>query len=711
MKKKKSIEALEDSFSQVLEGKVNRQSAVRADARAGSVGDLQTAGQLPGISLEVSEDAMRAVMRARGAAAVSCEQILDALQEQRVTFGVDKAAIHVAVGRIAKAGGWRGELVVARGELPESPYELDYPFLEQVGVGALGSKSCVWLVDGIPLFPNLARLFNLKSLRDLTTIENVVVKAVSPMDVIVRIARQRSGRPGRNIFGEEIKEEGFPLQIGANISYDSKNSIYVSELYGYVLAEGNRLAVLEPVWISPDKMEAFYVNLPQVGTPVMPSSSDLIAMLLKRGLKQACLRTKVIEQLCDKLREGEKLPCAVKVAAGIEPKRGLDADIKLIGDFQKRAGTLRRDDTIDLRERNVVVTVCKGDLVAEKRMATKGEPGCTLLGQELPAEDGQDRDFQVGPGIVQEKKEGRILYIAKADGNVTFRGNTLSIVEVYNLQSDVDYTTGNISVNTDLSIDGSVGPGFTVRAEGNIQIQGMVETGALVFAKGNLSIGKGVVGETTRIITYGNLYAQFIQDAEVLAKGDIIIGSYVYNGLIRAGGTIIVKKEMGSQGGKIVGGVVCASKGVECSTIGSPTNRNTVVSLQVPPDKATSLKAYNEKLGEYDQLIMKMMRTLQLDSVDPLAIRDKLDKVPAEKKGMYTKILLKLNNAIKEKNSIEQEKRDLQEKVDSELAKANIRVSSEVYQGSEIQIGTTKMVAPNDLGPSVFQLQDGKITV
>lgn len=707
MKKKKTLETLEDSFVQALEGREPAQSETLKAERQAPEGDLKHAEAMAGISFEISDDAMQVVMRAKDATAVTIEQIVEALRKQRVVAGVDRATVHVAVERIAKDGGWHGGMVVVRGKAPESPYELDFPFLQPTG--PLGAPNCVWLVDGMPLFPYLPRLFSLRSLEELDSFENVFVKAVRPKDVIVRVVKQGQGRPGKNIYGEEIKDEGFPLQIGANISSDENNRSYVSEVYGYVLAEGNRLSVLEPIWISPDKMAAHFINLPQLGEPAAPSSDDLVAVLLKRGVHQSCLHNKAIAKFCEKLQAGDLLPRAIKIAGAIKPKRGLDAEIQYSYDYQKRAGTMRRDGSIDLRERNAVVTVRAGDLVAEKRLATKGEPGLTLFGQTLPAQDGKDKDFQVGQGIVQEKKGERILFYAKADGNVVLRGTTLAIVEVYQVQGDVDYATGNLSVNTDLSINGSVEAGFTVRSEGNVQIQGMVESGALVIAKGNLTIGKGVVGDTTKLVTYGDLNIQFIQDAEILAKGNITIGSYAFNGLIRAGGTITVKKEMGSHAGKIVGGVVCASKGVECSTIGSEANKNTVVSLQASPEKAMAIKAYDQKLKDYEQMIMKMTRTLQLDSIDPAAIRAKLGSIPTDKKEMYTKILLRLNRTIKEKNSIALEKKMLLENIDTDLEKARIRVSSEVYQGNEIQIGTKRFIVPTDLGPSVFQLQDGKI--
>ena len=353
MKKKKNLETLEDSFAEALEGKVPGRSAGQTFAKADSAATPRTAGSMAGISFEVSHDAVQVVMRANGAAAAAPEQIVGALQEQRVVFGIDKAAVHVAADRIAKAGGWQGDLVIARGTPPENPYVLDYPFLEPAG--ELGAKNCSWLVDGIPLFPHLARLFSLKSLSELEGFENIAVKVVGPKDVIVRIVRQGPARPGRNVHGEEIKAEGFPLQIGSNISYDAKECTYVSDLYGYLLAEGNHLAVLEPVWVSPDRMAAYYINLPQPGLRRVPTREDLVAVLLQRGVNQKCLRNKVIAVLCDRLKAGENLRRAVKIAAGVEPKRGFDADIRYSIDFQKRAGTIRGDNSIDLRERNAVV--------------------------------------------------------------------------------------------------------------------------------------------------------------------------------------------------------------------------------------------------------------------------------------------------------------------------------------------------------------------
>lgn len=710
MKKKKSIVSLEDAFSEMLAGKIDRSGNFSPDVAPAEQGEIgrETGDDFQNISFEISDDAMQVVMRAKGARPLPIERLLEALRNLRVTYGIDKEALQLAVDYLKKEGGWPGDLIVARGKRPVSPYEITFPFLEQVGESAHRS---IWLVDGMPLFYGLEHLLQTQSRSELNRVQNVLVKAVKYKTVLAQLGAFGEGKPGTNVFSETIQQKEFPLKIGANISYDVQSKSYLSDLYGYVFAQGNKLAVIEPLWITPDKMEAFYVCLPQIGEQVVPGTDELIFLLLKAGWSERCLHYETISKLVQKLSAGERLPVTVQIAAGIQPQRGLDADIVYCHDHHKRAGTFRGDNSIDLRERNAVVAVCKGDLVAEKRMATKGVPGMNILGQPLPPIDGSDKIFQVGDGVEMEKREGRILYYAKTDGNVVLQNKTLSIVEVCQINSDIDYGTGNIAVNTDLIINGSIGAGFSVKCEGNLHVHGAVETGAFVVSKGNVSIDKGVIGETTKIISLGNLYAQYIQDAEVFAKGDIIIGSYIFNGMVRSGGAIIVKKEAESGGGKIVGGVVSASKGIDCSVIGSPTNRNTVVALQASPEKLQILKEFEIKFQEHQAAIMEIMRTSQLDSVDPLAIRKRLEKMEGKNLESFAKLLLNLNEISKEKNCLEQKQKALQKKITVDLEKATIRVSEEAFQGCEVLIGPYKLIIPSDVGPSIFQLQDGKITI
>lgn len=708
--KNKSIETLEEAFSSALAGDFDLSAPVPSgikgkektnEAKHSEKDDLRD------VTFEILDNAMRVVLRAKDSKPVTVEQLLTALHDLRISYGIDMAALQTAAETSGRGGGWSGNVLVASGEQPTSPYKLSFPFLEQHNQAG---PSGVWLVDGVPFSLGLDRFLQAQDRSKLQNVQNLSVKAVRPKSVIVRVAALVEGKPGKNVFGEIIRKDEFPLQMGANISFEADTKSYISDIYGYVFAEGDKLEVLPPLWITPDKMDAYYVCLPQVGDAVCPKTDELVFLLLKYGLADKCIHYEVVNKLCRMIASGEPVPVTVKIASGILPVNGCDAEIFLSNDYRKRAGTLRSDKSLDLRERNAVVAVTKGALLAEKKLPTKGVDGLDLFGQVLPAVDGRDISFKAGKGVLPEENEDHISYYAKNNGNVVLNHNTLSIAEVFNITGDVDYETGNVVVNSDLYINGSIRPGFTVKCGGNLHIQGSVENGAFVSAKGNVSIGNGVIGETTKVVCYGNLFVQFIQDAEVLAKGDITVNSYIFSGMTRAGGSITVKTTVGTKGGRVIGGVVCASKGIQCKVVGSVANRNTVVSLQASPEKLELFQKLGSTIKSHQEKVIKMMRTLQLPSFDPLVIKGELEKLKGKNKELFAQRLLNLHGIIKEKNSLELEKQRQQEKVAADLEKAAIRVSGKIFQGNVVQISEKKLVVSSDLGPSTFQIRDGKIT-
>jgi len=700
-RKRKSLKDLEDRFIQTVKP---------IDAAEGDAPKQETKqAENSGYEILVANGGMQASLRTWGKVQLTDNDIQKALLDKNITHGIDRAALLVAADRIGKDGGLDREMIVARAILAEHSYEIVYPFLEQVG--ELGSEKSVWLVDGVPLVSDLQILFDAERREEWNAIENVVVKAVRPGEVIVREVSKKGAAPGKNIFGEEIDEAPFPLTFGKNIQWQESTGEYCSTIFGYLHFAGNVLEVMEPLWIDPHKMNAYFVNLPQVGEWVAPDYSMISSLLLHLHIKPKLISNNNIEAIVAKMATKEKLPVTITIAKGIRPELGKDARIAWHADTKVRAGTLREDRTIDLRERNIVTAVAQGGLVAEKIKATKGKSGTNLFGEEIEATDGRDVPFKSGKGIVVDDKEDRVRYFAAHNGNVSMRQGVLSVAKVFNISGDVDYATGNVHVKTDLLIGGTVKTGFTVRAEGNVQINGMVEGGATVEAQGNIIVKNGILGLETTVVSYGDVKAQFIQDAEVFAHGNVIISSYIYNSTVRAAGTIVVKQGGGGKGGKVIGGMLVASGGMEMSIVGSPTNRSTVLALQASIDQRKKIDKISEEYNEKKGIILKIMRTLELDSVDPLAIRAKLEQAAPAKKELVTKLLINLSSLIKQKNILEKEKKEIEDAVKEALGKATIRISREFYQGNTVQIGTKKYEAPTDLGPATFQLQDGVIRI
>ena len=55
---------------------------------------------------------------------------------------------------------------------------------------------------------------------------------------------------------------------------------------------------------------------------------------------------------------------------------------------------------------------------------------------------------------------------AVCDGQISLNGKVLSVFLHYMVEGDVDYGCGNISFNGNVTIKGSVLPGFEVKAKG-----------------------------------------------------------------------------------------------------------------------------------------------------------------------------------------------------------------------------------------------------
>jgi uncharacterized protein (DUF342 family) len=92
-----------------------------------------------------------------------------------------------------------------------------------------------------------------------------------------------------------------------------------------------------------------------------------------------------IADLCTDLGTDPSFPEAPTVAAATPVQHGSDGRIDYCVDFDKRAGQLLDDGSIDLRERNSAVAVVTGQVVARVVGSTPGQDGCDVRGVAVPA--------------------------------------------------------------------------------------------------------------------------------------------------------------------------------------------------------------------------------------------------------------------------------------------------------------------------------------
>jgi len=663
-----------------------------------------------GLHVVVSEDGMRASLVVKNCPPFEVAAIKEELQKHGVVYGLKEKAIANAVTALKTGAGWKGELLVAAGSQPGLHQLMDYHFLER-GKDPSGKKH-IWMAGGVPLFfGDVSEVFSAQSLEVIKK-SGVCAKAVDPYEVIATLKGDVKSIQGYDVYGKPVGDLLTAPEAGENVEFDDEEGTYTSQSFGYLVLTEKTLSVVSPVWVPQDQMAMYFVNLNQAGKICFPYPENIQKMLVDREVHSTAALIESIEQLSAAFAAGRELPRTIKIAQGIPPIPGKDATFEFFHDTEVKAGTIReKDDSIDLKERNLVTSVDKDTLLGEKTLPTKGVPGKTIYGTDVEAPDGKDRVISINEGVYEKPKdEGAVCYFAKVDGNLSYKKDNISIKESFGIEGDVDYSTGNIVVKTGLTIGGSVSPDFSVKSGGNTIIGGSVELGAEVFVDGDLSIKGGVIGESTKVIVIGNLEVGFIQDSEIVVKGDLVVNNYIFNGTVRASGEIRVRKESGSLGGKIIGGYVCATTGIDVPTVGSSTVRNTIVSLQADPVIIGKKQKMAKDIDYCDQNISKMLRTLQVKRFDPVAIKSMLDKAPPEKKQMMVKILKTLQKFIKHRAETIEKKEQVKAYIEQCLKKATIRVASEFYEGNTVEIGKFKYVAQDDMKSSVFQLQNDMIT-
>ena len=174
--------------------------------------------------------------------------------------------------------------------------------------------------------------------------------------------------------------------------------------------------------------------------------------------------------------------------------------------------------------------------------ATTGKNGVDLAGRTLPGTEGEKKAYRARENVrVEYDEQSRPkFFLSEVDGHVKAKDGTVRVHTVVYVNGDVDYDLGNIESGKDVHIKGSIRAGFSVRAGGSVSIEGIVESGASVYAQGDVIAAKGIVGETTKIVAMGDIHTKFIQNSQVVARGDIRVTSYLLNANVRTAGKVKV---------------------------------------------------------------------------------------------------------------------------------------------------------------------------
>jgi uncharacterized protein (DUF342 family) len=111
-----------------------------------------------------------------------------------------------------------------------------------------------------------------------------------------------------------------------------------------------------------------------------------------------------------------------------------------------------------------------------------------VLGQPIFPKPGKDMPMPLGKNVYADGNRIR----AAIAGQLQLVNNKLHVSPVIEIKGDVDLSTGNVEFVGNVVVRGSVQSGFTVKADGNVEIFGSVSGGTVEGA--NIVIRMGIQG-------------------------------------------------------------------------------------------------------------------------------------------------------------------------------------------------------------------------
>ncbi|WP_312430444.1 DUF342 domain-containing protein [Lacrimispora sp.] len=317
------------------------------------------------------------------------------------------------------------------------------------------------------------------------------------------------------------------------------------------------------LYVSKDRMAAWFYVIPPFN-----DGQDIKEEDLKSILNQEHVSIGIMEESLKSIVENKVYGQTVLIAKGILARNGIDGSIK---DHYKRDLKIEfiedENGSVDYKNLNNIQSVKEGEAISSITLAVPGENGMTITGQPYPCPI-KGTDVQVPVGRNTKLTEDRTQLVSQKSGHVTFVNGKFQVDPILKINGDIDNSTGNLDYDGDILITGDVRNGFSVKANGRIDIRGSVE-GAQITAQGSITIASGMSGNGRGTLTSdADIKCRYLEHCTVTAKGNVYAESII-NSKIESGQDIVVTSGMGV----IIGGTLLAANTINARVIGSKVRR------------------------------------------------------------------------------------------------------------------------------------------
>ncbi len=452
-------------------------------------------------------------------------------------------------------------------------------------------------------------------------------------------------------------------------------------------------AVLE-VSLSPDEMKGYLLIHPSAYTDFKLTLEEVEKFIESRGICFG-LDGKAVERML-----GQKIcDLKVQIAQGESSVPGEDARLEFAFDVMPENELVGGEDgRMTFKDWSIIQTVKAGQVLVKKIQVKPGKLATTVSGKKFLVPSRKDLRLPIGLNTAVDPTDAASL-VSKIDGAVLYKNQRVHVQPLEILKGSIDYTIGNINYVGSLKVWGGIEKGFCVTLDGNLEVEeksedAILRVGGDVLIKGGiLGLGKGTVD------CRGNLTTKCIENQVVISGEDILVGGEVTNASLLAGGSLRV---VGPRG-VISGGDCAAVKTVEAEVLGD--NKGTPTKIRVAYDH-NLIEEYRQIEYELDKLSQDAQRVRGvLYTFEKMQIEGQLSDEDQA-------VLRKLKDAEASVHPQMERLRAKEEELKSQINKnlnGRVIAKQKMYEGVELHFGTLKYSVEAELGPAVFEVEDGII--
>ena len=282
-------------------------------------------------------------------------------------------------------------------------------------------------------------------------------------------------------------------------------------------------------------------------------------------LKENNIKKGILENVLDDIITNRKYNQSILIAKGKMPERGQDGRYEFHFETElNKSPTILPDGSADYQNINWYEMVKEGQKIATYHPASAGIPGYTVTGKAIYSKKGKEQSMLAGKGFTVTSD--RKTYIAALTGKIELTSDNKIEISRLCVLDDVTTATGKVNFDGSVHVKGNVGSGASIYATEDIIIDGSVES-AVIQCEGEIIVKQGANGagyglieahkvsgkhfESIKVISFGDIYANYCLNCELYAKGQIILNGAT--GILAGGTAQAIKKIQANQIGNHVG--------------------------------------------------------------------------------------------------------------------------------------------------------------